>query len=67
MERCRPMMALISRVDTVLEEEPYDIEMVVLRCRLERCALTPDLGFSVGAVLEEPRDIEITFGEYLMK
>lgn len=68
MERCRPTMALSSRVDAVLDEEPCDVEMVVLRCRLERCAPTLVLGFRVGAVLDqEPCDIEITFGEYLMK
>jgi hypothetical protein len=61
-------MALSSRVDAVLDEEPCDVEMVVLRCRLERCAPTLVLGFRVGAVLDqEPCDIEITFGEYLMK
>ena len=60
--------ALSSRVDPVLDEEPYNIEMVVLRCLLERCAPSLLLGFRVGAVLDqEPCDIETTFGGYLMK
>ena len=36
MERCLPTMTLSSRVDAVLDEEPCNIEMVVLRCLLER-------------------------------
>ena len=68
MERGRPTIALSSRVDAVLDEEPCNIGMVVLRCLLERCAPTLVLGFRVGAVLDqEPCDIETPFGRYLIK
>ena len=55
MERCRPVMALSSRVGAVFDEEPYDIEPFLGRL-FGWCALTPSPGYRDN-ILRIPNEV----------